>query len=63
MYNWLWTQSLHCQFFTIKEINFSLVAEEVSGDGEATEVPVTVHITDANDNFPGKHESYIENRN
>lgn len=35
------------------EINFKVIAEEASGEGEA-EVPVTVHITDTNDNFPGK---------
>lgn len=44
------------------EIKFKVIAEEASGEGEA-EVPVTVHITDTNDNFPGKifhSSSYLE---
>ncbi|ODN06167.1 Cadherin-23 [Orchesella cincta] len=35
----------------LKEINFSLVAEEASGEGFA-KVPVTVKLTDINDEFP-----------
>ncbi|CAL8106930.1 unnamed protein product [Orchesella dallaii] len=36
----------------LKEINFTLVAEEVSSPQRTAQVPVTVHINDQNDNFP-----------